>query len=97
MIGNAEAMILRCIVEGYDYGSAIQRRIVTVFNVEMAFGQIYTSLDRMEIRGLLTSSESEPQAIRGGRAKRIYSITDAGSTSFHEFLNFCRSILKDYS
>ena len=44
-------------------------------------GTIYVRLHRMEERGLLVSHEeatSDVLAMRGGRPRRIYTITDAG-------------------
>ena len=39
---------------------------------------VYNTLERLEQKGLVTSSFGEPTAERGGRAKRYFSITRAG-------------------
>ena len=44
----------------------------------LARGALYTSLDRLEAKRLVTSSLGEPLAIRGGRARRYFTVTDTG-------------------
>ena len=41
-------------------------------------GAIYTTLDRLEDKGLLKSSIGEATPERGGRAKRYYAVTSNG-------------------
>ena len=41
-------------------------------------GALFTSLDRLESKGLLRSWMGEPLAIRGGRARRYFAVTRAG-------------------
>ena len=41
-------------------------------------GALFTSLDRLEAKGLVHSSMGEPLAVRGGRARRYFSVTRAG-------------------
>ncbi len=44
----------------------------------MSPGAIFTTLERLESRGLVTSRYGEPSAERGGRSKRFYRLTPAG-------------------
>jgi len=41
-------------------------------------GALYTVLERLEAKGLLTSSMGDPTPERGGRAKRYYRVTSSG-------------------
>jgi PadR family transcriptional regulator PadR len=41
-------------------------------------GAIFTALERLESRGLVSSSYGEPTAERGGRSKRFYKLTADG-------------------
>lgn len=41
-------------------------------------GALYTSLDRLEAKGLLSSRMGEPLAVRGGRSRRYFAVTPAG-------------------
>lgn len=45
-------------------------------------GQIYPELARLEAAGLLSRTESP----RGGRARNVYSLTDAGERALHAWL-----------
>ncbi len=44
----------------------------------MAAGALYTALDRMEKRGLVTSRLGDPTPQRGGKRKRLYTLEPAG-------------------
>lgn len=44
-------------------------------------GAIYTAFDRLEQRGLVRSTLGEPTAERGGKRRRLYTMTAAGRTA----------------
>ncbi len=44
----------------------------------VSIGAIHSTLTRLEDKGFLQSSMGEPSSVRGGRRKRIYSITAYG-------------------
>lgn len=44
----------------------------------VSIGAIHSTLTRLEEKGFLQSTMGEPSSIRGGRRKRIYSITAYG-------------------
>jgi PadR family transcriptional regulator PadR len=46
-------------------------------------GSIYTILNRMEKRGLLSSTKTEAES---GRVRRVYSVTEAGESVLKEAL-----------
>jgi DNA-binding PadR family transcriptional regulator len=41
-------------------------------------GAIYTAFDRLERRGLVLSAMGEPTPQRGGKRRRLYTVTAAG-------------------
>lgn len=45
---------------------------------EVALGSVYTTLGRLEEKGLLVSELGEPTAARGGRAKAFFRLTAKG-------------------
>jgi PadR family transcriptional regulator, regulatory protein PadR len=45
---------------------------------EPAPGALYTTLDRLEEKGLVRSRLGEPTPQRGGRAKRFFAVTARG-------------------
>ena len=76
--GPVEFLVLRTVHHLGDdaYGAAIQRHIAALTGREMPLGQIYTTLERLETKGLLLSKESLPEAVRGGRTKRLYQLEE---------------------
>jgi DNA-binding PadR family transcriptional regulator len=42
-------------------------------------GTIHLALTRLETAGLLAARASDPSPVRGGRAKRLYSVTAEGA------------------
>lgn len=51
---------------------------------KVSLGTIYTTLDRLEDRGLITSWLSDPTPERGGHAKRCYRLEPAGGRLLRE-------------
>ena len=60
------------------YGVAIRQAIEDRAGRAVSAGAVYTTLERLERRGLLTSAWGEPTAERGGRRKRYYRLRPAG-------------------
>lgn len=68
--------VLHCGEEAYTV--AIRRVLATRSGRRLSRGALYTSLDRLEGKGLLRSRLGEPLAMRGGRARRYFTVTAAG-------------------
>ena len=76
-IGEFEQMILLAVLQRKDdaYGVTIHEELARHTPRAVARGAVYMTLDRLEKKGLLKSSVSDPTPERGGRAKRYYSLT----------------------
>jgi PadR family transcriptional regulator, regulatory protein PadR len=61
-----------------NYGTAIIERIAQHTGQRLSAGAVYTSLNRLEKKGFVSSLWGEPVQERGGRRKRIYTIAAAG-------------------
>lgn len=79
-LGEFEQIVLLAILRAGEsaYGVTIRAEIVACTNREPAPGALYTTLDRMEEKGLVTSRLGDPTPQRGGRAKRYFAVTAAG-------------------
>lgn len=79
-IGELEQMILLAVVRlGPDaYGMSILRELEERADRRVSRGALYLVLERMVQKGYLTTHMGEPSAVRGGRAKRFFELTDAG-------------------
>jgi DNA-binding PadR family transcriptional regulator len=76
-VGEFEQMILLAVLQRKEdaYGVTIHEELARHTKRPVARGAVYMTLDRLEKKGLLKSTLSEPSAERGGRAKRCYSLT----------------------
>ena len=76
-IGEFEQMVLLAVLQVRDdaYGVTVHEELERHTVRPVARGAVYMTLDRLEKKGLLTSTQSEPTAARGGRAKRCYALT----------------------
>ena len=66
------------------YGLAIGRDLSQRLGRDYAPGAVYTTLQRLEDKGLLTSKAGEPLPIRGGRTRRVYALTGAGARTIRD-------------
>ena len=60
------------------YGVSLAREIEARTGRQVSPGAVYTALERLQRRGLVSSRLGEPTAERGGRRKRLYRVTDTG-------------------
>ncbi len=80
LLGEFEQTVMLSILRlGEDaYGVSIRREILLCAERNVSPGALYTTLDRLETKGNLTSHAGEATASRGGRAKRFYTLTKQG-------------------
>ncbi|MDH3673793.1 MAG: PadR family transcriptional regulator [Gammaproteobacteria bacterium] len=60
------------------YGMMIRTEIHKRADRDVSIGAVYTTLERLEQKGLVSSRVGEPTPERGGRAKRYYKLTASG-------------------
>jgi PadR family transcriptional regulator, regulatory protein PadR len=75
-------------LEDDAYGVLIRREIEKRTKRQIAVGALYTALDRLERKGYVKSTMSEPTARRGGRAKRHFRVTPAGHGALRQSAEF---------
>ena len=66
------------------YGLAVRQDLSDRTGREHSVGAIYTTLQRLEDKGLLTSRASEPLPVRGGRSRRHFRLTGAGARAIRD-------------
>jgi len=80
-LGEFEQLILLALVDLAEtdaYGVPIRESIERRTGRRISTGAVYTALDRLSQRGLVSSRLGEPTAERGGRRKRHYRIEPPG-------------------
>lgn len=78
-LAGAEEWVLMAIValQGEAYGVSIHDELAAA-GVGTSLGAIYTSLDRLEQKGFVSSRLGEAGPHRGGRRKRVFRATPKG-------------------
>jgi PadR family transcriptional regulator, regulatory protein PadR len=79
-LGEFEQIVLLAILRLDDtaYGVTIRAEIAECTRREPAPGALYTTLDRLEEKGLVSSRYGDPTPKRGGRAKRYFKVSALG-------------------
>jgi DNA-binding PadR family transcriptional regulator len=79
-LGEFEQVVLLAILRlgSAAYGVSIRLEIASCTGREPTPGALYTTLDRMEEKGVVRSWLGGATAKRGGRAKRHYAATKSG-------------------
>ena len=87
MIGEFEYLILSAAAHlGEEaYGAAMREVIEKTSGRSCSLGALYTTLDRLETKGLVETWMSAPTQQRGGRAKRMVRLTGEGVRTAQEF------------
>src|ERR1041385_4286341 len=79
-LGPLELAVLLAVARLADdaYGLAVRRDVSARTRHDYSVGAVYTTLQRLEDKGLVVSHSTEPTAKRGGRSRRQFQITAAG-------------------
>ena len=67
------------------YGVAIRDEIEASIQRKCSMGALYTTIDRMEAKGLLKTWVGEATPQRGGRGKRMVRVTPLGVRAAKQF------------
>ncbi len=81
-LGEFEQLLLFALVHLDDdaYGGRVREVIEARTGRSVSPGAVYTALDRLEQRGLVSSRLGDPTPQRGGKRKRYYRIEPDGVT-----------------
>ncbi|QNF34734.1 helix-turn-helix transcriptional regulator [Adhaeribacter swui] len=79
-LGEFEEIVLLTVValEGNAYGVALTHYITEQTGRSARLNQVHAALHRLEEKGMVTSCLGEATAERGGRRKRLFTITAYG-------------------
>lgn len=85
-LGEFEEIVLLVVgvLDGAAYGVNITHEIVEQTRRSVRLNQVHASLQRLEEKGMIVSQMGEPTAERGGRRKRLFTITAAGLETLGE-------------
>ena len=85
-VGSLELTALLAVARLGDdaYGLAVRRELLDRTGRDYSVGAVYTTLQRLEDKGLLASHASEPLPVRGGRSRRHFRLTAAGMRALRD-------------
>jgi DNA-binding PadR family transcriptional regulator len=86
-LGEFEYLMLTAVARLGDtaYGLAIRQEIAEATGRQCSLGALYTTLDRLEAKGLIKTWMGDPTPQRGGRPKRMVRITSKGEQAASAF------------
>ena len=95
-LGEFEQIVLLAVLRLGDqaYGVTILGEIAAKTGRNPSPGALYTTLHRMEDKGLVTFRDGSPTPERGGRAKRFVTVTREGRSALASAQSAYRSLLE---
>ena len=89
-----EEMVLLAVWKLKDnaYGVTIRKQVSRSANRTFPYGTLYSVLDKLLKKGLVTKSISAPIPKRGGRSKNYYAITPSGISALKVAMRLQKSL-----
>jgi len=96
-LGTLELTVLLAVGRLGDdaYGLAVRRDVSDRTRHDYSVGAIYTTLQRLEDKGFVSSRTTEPLPVRGGRSRRQFRITAAGNRAIRDARRLAASVWDD--
>ena len=94
-----EEMILLAILnlQSEAYLVAITDYLSKITAKQVSLTSVHLPLSRLEKQGLIESALGKATAVRGGRRKKIYTITKRGFEELSEYRRISEKLLVNYS
>jgi PadR family transcriptional regulator PadR len=79
-VGEFERAVLLAVIRLGDeaYGVRIRDHLEEALGRRISFGAVYTTLDRLLEKGLVSARVGDPTPQRGGRAKKFFTVLAPG-------------------
>src|SRR5437764_10648918 len=88
VLGDFEQLVLlgvlRLELRDAAYGAAIRQEIHARSRRDVSINAVYTTLDRLESKGLLKSWVGDPTPQRGGRRRKFYGLRPPGMAALRD-------------
>ena len=86
VLGDFEQLVLLGVLRLRDeaYGAAIRQEIHARSGRDVSINAVYTTLDRLEDKGLLRSWTGDPTPQRGGRRRKFYALKPSGVAALRQ-------------
>ena len=95
-LGDFEQLVLLAVMQIDDdaYAASVRDEIALRTGREVARGAVHVTLDRLEQKGFLRSATGVSTTERGGRPRRVFSVTASGKRALRETLDALGEMLR---
>jgi len=77
-------LLMVAMLEDGAYGVGIMHEIIGQMKRDVRLNQVHASLQRLEEKGMVVSKMGSPTSERGGRRKRLFTVTALGRQTLRE-------------
>ena len=94
VLGEFEQLVMLTVLRLDDgaYTGAVRQELLERAGRDVSPGAVFTTLERLESRGLVGSRYGDPTPERGGRAKRYYRLRAEGRRALARSLDMMRRV-----
>jgi len=80
-LGSFELKLLATInkLREEAWGSKLQAELSQLLGRDVAVGQLYLALSKLERKGMISADAKNPEPIRGGRTKKVFRLEAPGA------------------
>jgi PadR family transcriptional regulator PadR len=80
LLGSLEEQVMLAVVRtgAEAYGMTVRRELEKVTGRDVTIGSVYATLDRLEAKGLVTSTRASGE---DGVSRRVFAVTSSGARS----------------
>lgn len=78
------------------YGVSIRQEIERRTERTVAIGAVYATLSRLEDKGLVRHRLSAPLPVQGGRARKHFTLTDAGERALSHAAEMLKRMMRGW-
>ena len=80
ILGSFEQLVLLALLRigEESYGVSIRQELEETSQRTISLGAVYSTLERLEKKGLITSRHSSPDPVRGGKPRRHFKVLPEG-------------------
>jgi DNA-binding PadR family transcriptional regulator len=96
-LGEFEHVVLLSILNLKEnaYGNTIRQYLHDAIDRDVSVGALYSTAERLENKGLLSSTKSGATAERGGKAKRYFKVTALGMSALSDTKAYLEQLWKN--
>ncbi|RCW28108.1 PadR family transcriptional regulator [Ciceribacter lividus] len=89
-LGSFELKLLASINKLRDraWGSNLQADLSQIVGRDVAIGQLYLALSKLEKKGMISADKKDPEPVRGGRSKKVYRLETPGAKALARTVDF---------